>query len=95
MPSATCYLGKGKLDELVALKDNTNYNLVIFDDELSPLQHRNLEEALQVKVIDRAALILDIFYHRLDSIYWLSFKIVLLLMPCAPSFVAILRNQTN
>jgi len=64
MPSATHYLGKGKLTELLALKDDTNYNVVIFDDELSPLQQRNLEEALQVKVIDRAALILDIFAKR-------------------------------
>jgi len=64
IPSATHYLGKGKLAELVALKNTTNYSVVIFDDELSPLQQRNLEEALQVKVIDRAALILDIFAKR-------------------------------
>jgi len=64
VPSATHYLGKGKLVELLALKDSTNYNVAIFDDELSPLQQRNLEEALQVKVIDRAALILDIFAKR-------------------------------
>lgn len=64
MPSATHYLGKGKLTELLTLKDSTNYNVVIFDDELSPLQQRNLEEALQVKIIDRAALILDIFAKR-------------------------------
>ncbi len=64
MPSATHYLGKGKLAELLTLKDSTNYNVVIFDDELSPLQQRNLEEALQTKVIDRVALILDIFTKR-------------------------------
>lgn len=64
VPSKTHYLGKGKLDELVSLKDSTGYDVVIFDDELSPLQQRNLEEALQVKVIDRAALILDIFAKR-------------------------------
>ena len=64
IPSATHYLGKGKLAELVELKNTTNYSVVIFDDELSPLQQRNLEEALQVKVIDRAALILDIFAKR-------------------------------
>ncbi len=63
-PHKTHYLGKGKLDELLSLKDTTNYNVVIFDDELSPLQQRNLEEALRVKVIDRAALILDIFAKR-------------------------------
>ena len=56
-PSKTHYLGKGKLDELLSLKDIVNYDVVIFDDELSPIQQRNLEEALQVKVIDRATLI--------------------------------------
>ena len=64
VPSKTHYLGKGKLDEVISLKDSTNCNVVIFDDELSPLQQRNLEEILQVKVIDRAALILDIFTKR-------------------------------
>jgi GTP-binding protein HflX len=63
-PSKTHYLGKGKLDELLALKSSTSYDVAIFDDELSPLQQRNLEEVLQVKVIDRAALILDIFAKR-------------------------------
>jgi len=64
VPSKTHYLGKGKLDELLSLKGSINYDVVIFDDELSPLQQRNLEEILQVKVIDRAALILDIFAKR-------------------------------
>ena len=63
-PSRTHYLGKGKLDELLALKASTSYNVAIFDDELSPVQQRNLEEVLQVKVIDRAALILDVFGRR-------------------------------
>jgi GTP-binding protein HflX len=63
-PSKTHYLGKGKLGELLSLKDSINYDVVIFDDELSPLQQRNLEEDLKVKVIDRAALILDIFAKR-------------------------------
>ncbi|HEY83040.1 MAG TPA: GTPase HflX [Dehalococcoidia bacterium] len=64
MPSRTHYLGKGKLEELIALKSSLNYDVVIFDDELTPLQQRNLEEALKVKVIDRVALILDIFARR-------------------------------
>lgn len=64
IPSKTHYLGRGKLDELLALRDNTNYDVVVFDDELSPLQQRNLEEMLKVKVIDRSALILDIFAKR-------------------------------
>jgi len=62
--SKTHYVGKGKLEELIALKAGADYSVVIFDDELSPLQQRNLEDALQVKVIDRAALILDIFAKR-------------------------------
>ena len=64
VPSKAHYLGKGKLDELLSLKDSVNYDVVIFNAELSPLQQRNLEEVLQVKVIDRAALILDIFAKR-------------------------------
>jgi GTP-binding protein HflX len=63
------YLGKGKLQELRSLVTRHNANVVIFDDELTPSQQRNLEETLQadpgqsrdVKVIDRTALILDIF----------------------------------
>jgi len=66
-PSRTHYLGKGKLEELISLKQSTPYDVAIFDDELTPLQQRNLEEALQVKVIDRAALILDIFSRRAQS----------------------------
>jgi GTP-binding protein HflX len=64
VPSKTHYAGKGKLEELLALKNSFNYSVLILDDELSPVQQRNLEEALQVKVIDRAALILDIFARR-------------------------------
>ena len=67
VPSKTYYLGKGKLDELLALKDSLNYSVVVFDDELSPLQQRNLEQILKVKVIDRSALILDIFARRAQT----------------------------
>ncbi len=63
-PSKTHYLGKGKLDELIALKESTGCDVVIFNDELSPLQQRNLEDLLEVKIIDRVALILDIFARR-------------------------------
>ena len=64
MPTKALYLGKGKLDEIIALKDELHFDTVVFDDELSPVQQRNLEEALTVKVIDRVALILDIFAKR-------------------------------
>lgn len=63
-PSPTSYLGRGKLEEVVALKNETGYDVAIFDDELSPRQQRYLEEALEVKVIDRTALILDIFANH-------------------------------
>jgi len=63
-PNPALYLGKGKVEELAARKADSGYDLVIFDDELSPAQQRNLEEALGVKVIDRTALILDIFARR-------------------------------
>lgn len=63
-PTPAYYLGKGKLEELNSVKDELGYDLVIFDDELSPTQQKNLEDALEVKIIDRTALILDIFANR-------------------------------
>ena len=61
------YLGKGKLEELSFLKDQVGANVIIFADELSPTQQRNLEEVLKVKVIDRSALILDLFAQRAQT----------------------------
>src|SRR6187399_1674333 len=55
------YVGKGKAEDLVAAKRETGYDILIADDELSPAQQRSLEELLNVKVIDRSRLILDIF----------------------------------
>jgi len=66
-PSKTHYIGEGKLNELLSLRSENNYTIVVFDDELSPLQQRNLENSLQVKVIDRVALILDIFAGRAQT----------------------------
>jgi len=66
-PSPTYYLGRGKLEELIKLREECNYTVVIFNDELLPRQQRNLEEALDVKVIDRTALILDIFARRAQT----------------------------
>jgi GTP-binding protein HflX len=63
-PSHDYYIGSGKLQEIQALKETLDYTVVIFDDELKPVQQKNLEDALSVKVIDRAALILDIFARR-------------------------------
>lgn len=55
------YVGKGKLQEVQEMVAERAAETVIFDDELTPTQQRNLEAALQVKVIDRTALILDVF----------------------------------
>jgi len=55
------YIGKGKVEELSLLAREFDVDVIIFDDELSPGQQRNLEEGLEAKVIDRTALILDIF----------------------------------
>jgi len=63
-PSRMLYLGKGKVEELMALKTKLNFNIVIVDDELTPQQQENLEDLLQTKVIDRVTLILDIFARR-------------------------------
>jgi len=60
-PTRTYYVGKGKLQEIAALREDVDCDVVIFDDELTPTQQRNLEDALGVKIIDRTALILDIF----------------------------------
>jgi len=60
-PSHSHYLGSGKMEELLTLKETLKYNTAIFNDELRPKQQENLETALEVKVIDRTALILDIF----------------------------------
>lgn len=58
------YIGKGKLQEVSTLLAQKNADLVIFDDELSPSQIRNLENILQCRIIDRTVLILDIFAQR-------------------------------
>lgn len=63
-PDAATYLGAGKVEEVKARCEETGATVAIFDDELSPTQQRNLEKALGIKVIDRTALILDIFARR-------------------------------
>ena len=66
-PHPNTYLGPGKLDELKAELARADANLVACDDELSPRQERNLEAALGVPVIDRTAIILDIFASHAHS----------------------------
>lgn len=63
-PDTTTYIGKGKVEELTRLCIDMEADMVIFNDELSGVQLRNLEDRLGVKVIDRTILILDIFAKR-------------------------------
>jgi GTP-binding protein HflX len=63
-PTAASYIGAGKADEFSRLCRRAKVDTVIFDDELSPAQSRNLEQVFDCKVLDRTALILDIFARR-------------------------------
>jgi GTPase len=64
-PNPRSYIGKGKLAEIHAfIKQNKSINLVLFDDDLSPTQLRNIEKELKVQIMDRTNLILDIFATR-------------------------------
>lgn len=67
-PAAGTYLGKGKVEELSVLAGHTAADVIIFDNDLSPAQTRNLEKALALKVIDRTELILDIFAGRAQTL---------------------------
>ncbi|MEX0813059.1 MAG: GTPase HflX [Chitinophagales bacterium] len=63
-PDKRSYIGKGKLEEVRNYVEEHEIDLVIFDDEISPSQQRNIEKALKCKVLDRSMLILDIFANR-------------------------------
>ena len=63
-PDSRTFVGSGKVAELKGMKEATGANLIIFDDMLSSAQVRNLEKELEIKVIDRGNLILDIFAKR-------------------------------
>lgn len=63
-PDRATFVGSGKLDEIKAFVKEHNVDMVIFDDDLSPSQVRNIENELQVKIVDRSLLILDIFALR-------------------------------
>src|SRR4051812_12529551 len=67
MPDPDTYFGKGKLEELKRAINEHDVNLIAVDDELAPRQERNLEEAAGVPVIDRTAIILDIFAGHAHS----------------------------
>lgn len=66
-PVTGTYLGKGKIEEVIALKETLEYDLVVVNDELTPAQLRNLEKLLDVKVLDRTAIILDVFAQRAQT----------------------------
>src|SRR5437762_5888468 len=66
-PDAATWIGSGKAEEIKWLAEKNRVSLVVFDDDLSPAQTRNLEKIIGTKVIDRSALILDIFAGRARS----------------------------
>ena len=68
-PSARIYVGPGKLEEIAQYCGEHEIDVVIFDDELSPSQTRNIEKALPCRILDRTRLILDIFLSRAQTAY--------------------------
>ena len=66
-PDQRTFVGKGKLEEILAYVEENNIQVVIFDDDLSPSQMRNLENELKRKIYDRSLLILDIFLYRAQT----------------------------
>ncbi|MCD6544307.1 MAG: GTPase HflX [Flavobacteriaceae bacterium] len=68
-PNPKTFIGTGKLDEVKQYIDDNNIETIIFDDELSPGQLRNIEKILEEKVLDRTNLILDIFAQRAQTSY--------------------------
>ena len=64
IPNPKTYVGSGKLEEITEFVKNNDIDVVIFDDELSPSQLRNIERFVGVKILDRNNLILDIFASR-------------------------------
>lgn len=63
-PDTSLFFGRGKVEEISLIVQMKNANVLIIDDEISPAQQRNLEQTLGIKVIDRTALILDVFAQR-------------------------------
>ena len=69
MPNPKTFIGTGKMKEVEEYVENNDVSVVIFDDELSPGQLRNIERLLKCKILDRTSLILDIFAQRAQSSY--------------------------
>jgi GTP-binding protein HflX len=68
-PNPKTFIGTGKLDEIKAYVDANVIDVVIFDDELTPGQQKNIERVLEIKILDRTNLILDIFAQRAQTHY--------------------------
>ena len=68
-PDSRTFVGKGKAEEIKLFLEENEIGMVIFDDELSPSQLKNLERELEVKILDRTNLILDIFAQRAQTSY--------------------------
>jgi GTPase len=66
-PDTRHFIGKGKLQEIEAYIQENEVNIIIFDEDLSPSQLRNIENALKIKIYDRSLLILDIFLQRAQT----------------------------
>ncbi|MGA0241977.1 MAG: GTPase HflX [Candidatus Marinamargulisbacteria bacterium] len=66
-PNQLSYVGKGKLQEIAHYIQNNAIEVAIFDDELSPMQQRHIENELKVKILDRTSLVLDIFSQRAQT----------------------------
>jgi len=69
VPNPKTFIGTGKMKEVEEFVENNDVNVVIFDDELSPGQLRNIERLLKCKILDRTSLILDIFAQRAQTSY--------------------------
>jgi GTP-binding protein HflX len=68
-PNPKTFIGSGKMEDVAAYVKSHNIDTVIFDDELSPAQQKNIEKILETKIIDRTYLILDIFAQRAQTSY--------------------------
>ena len=68
-PDGRTFVGKGKLEEITRYVEEHEIDIIVFDDELTPTQLRNIEEVVQCKILDRTNLILDIFAYRARTAY--------------------------
>ena len=68
-PNPKFFIGKGKMEDIRKFINNNKVSMIVFDDELSPTQQANIEKFLKCKILDRTALILDIFAQRAKTSY--------------------------